>query len=164
MNGDTRPAWLDEQRRSGTDPVKIALGVAAGILAAGAIAFFARLWLVNHVVGQMNEAVMTINKQTQQQIERERERAAAAQAAARQQEAERKAMEAAVQRARELEAKETVARQTQKRTLGNGTSSALRLATRRKAKRSLNARTNTSAQSASSRSCGRQASFEPMLW
>ena len=114
MNGETRPAWLDERRSSGTHPVKIALGVAAGILVAGAIAFFARLWLVNHVVGQMNEAVMTINKQTQQQIERERERAAAAQAAARQQEVERKAMEAAVQRARELEAKETVARQTQK--------------------------------------------------
>jgi len=114
MEGETRPAWLDERRGSGTDPVKIAIGVAGGILAAGAIVFFARLWFVNHVVGQMNETVMTINKQTQQHLERERQRAAAAQAAARQQDSDRRAMEAAVQRSRELEAKEAVARQTAK--------------------------------------------------
>lgn len=114
MKGETRPAWLDERRSSRTDPVKIAVGVAAGILAAGAIGFFARLWYVNHVIGQMNEAVMTINKQAQQQIERDRQRAAAAQAAARQQEADRKLAEAAVQRARELEARDAIERQAMK--------------------------------------------------
>ena len=51
MDGDTRPAWLEPRRRSETDPIKIALGVAAGILLAGATAFLARLWFLNHALG-----------------------------------------------------------------------------------------------------------------
>ena len=114
MEGETRPAWLEPRRRSETDTVKIALGVAAGILLAGTIAFLVRLWFLNHALGRVNEAVITINKQTQHQIERERELAAAAQAAARQQEAERRAVEAAMQRARELEARERLTREIAK--------------------------------------------------
>jgi hypothetical protein len=114
MEGETRPAWLEDRRRPEADPLKIALGVAAGILVAGAIALVARLWFVDQALGRVNEAVMTINKQTQQQIERERERAAAVQAAARQQEAERRAIEAATQRAKELETKERLTRQIAK--------------------------------------------------
>lgn len=114
MYGETRPAWLGEKRRSEADPIKIALGVAAGILLAGAIAFLARLWLVNQTIGRVNEVVTTINKQAQEQVERERERAAAAQTAARLQEAERRAIEAAMQRAQELEARERLSRQIAK--------------------------------------------------
>lgn len=114
MKGETRPAWLEERRRSEGDPIKIALGVAAGILLAGAIVFLGRMWLVHQAIGQVNEAVMTIHKQTQEQIVRERDRAAAAQAAARQQEADRRGIEAATQRAKELEAKERLNRQTAK--------------------------------------------------
>ena len=114
MNGETRPAWLEDRRSPEMDPVKIALGVAAGILIAGFIAFLARIWFVNQAFSQLNEAVKSINHQTNQQIERERQRAANAQAVARQQDAERRATEAGRQQARETATREAMARQTAK--------------------------------------------------
>lgn len=114
MDGDTRPAWLQERRRSEMDPIKIALGVATGILIAALIAFIARMWFVNQAFSRINEAMLTINQQTHLQIERERQRAADAQAVARQQEAERRAKESARQQAREAATREAIARQTAK--------------------------------------------------
>ena len=114
MEGETRPAWPEERRRSDIDPVKIAVGVAAGILVAGLIGFLVRLWFVNQTIDRVNEAVMTMNQQTYQQIARQREQAAAIQAAARQQEADRRATDAATQRSKELEAQQRLARQIAK--------------------------------------------------
>jgi uncharacterized membrane protein YccC len=101
MRGDSRPFWLEDKRRPDIDVWKIAIGVASGFLIAGAIAFVARIWLVNQALGEFNKTIATIGRQTNEQMARERDRQERERAAAAEQEAFRRASDARKQRAQE---------------------------------------------------------------
>lgn len=101
MQGDTRPAWLEERRSQEVHVWKIAVGVAAGILVASAIGFFVRVSMINHAVGEFTRATSNIVRDMNQQTAREQERQERAKAVAAQQESVRRADEAARQRAHE---------------------------------------------------------------
>lgn len=101
MQGDTRPAWLEDRRRPEVNVWKIAIGVAAGVLVASAIGYFVRVAMINHALGEFAKSTSNIVRAMNQQSALEQERQQRAKAIARQQEAERRAIEISKQREHE---------------------------------------------------------------
>jgi uncharacterized membrane protein len=101
MQGDTRPAWLEDRHKPEFDVWKIAIGVAVGILVASAIGYFVRIAMINHALGEFTKTTSNIVRDINQQTAREQERQERARSLAVQQEAARIADQAAKQRERE---------------------------------------------------------------
>lgn len=114
MQGDTRPSWMEERRRGDVDVWKIAAGVALGILVAGAIGYFVRLWFISQALSGFNQSMSAIVRQSNEQAAQERQRQEQIRAIAAQRDWERRQQEAEIQRAREATIQQAQERQSAK--------------------------------------------------